>query len=194
MIKPLKKGNRDPWVRSNNYMKILSKVQELHRKQAVIRKQLHEMHANRVLKQGDRFYHEKMNYKGLKRTWFGKQIGLKAPSAFLSIMNRKLAYHGKELFVVNTYKVKASQYDVHCDIYTKKPLSERLHTTGVGDIIQRDVYSSFLLKHINETLDGIDRNKALENYKKFLKNYEAFLKAFQEKKDNGYKPLSSMGI
>lgn len=189
-----KKGNREPWVRSNNYMKLLTKVQELHRKQQVMRKQLHEMHANRMLLQGDMFFVEMMNYKGLKRTWFDKQIGLKAPSLFLGILKRKLAYHGKELYRVNTWKIKASQYDIHRNDYTKKPLVERKHITGAGDIVQRDIYSAFLLRHTNETLDGIQREIALQDYKSFMKNYQVFLNTIEQKKEKGMKLLVSMGL
>lgn len=192
--KTIKKGNREPWVRSKNYLKLLSRVQELHRRQEAIRKQAHEKHANRILKQGDEFYDEKMNYKGLKKTWFGKQIGLKAPSKFLGILKRKLGYHGKELYEVNTWKVKASQYDIHRGDYRKKPLRVRIHETGAGDVVQRDIYSAFLLKHTNEALDGIEREKALLNYQCFMKNYQIFLEKFQQKKENGMNILASMGI
>ena len=78
------------------------------------------MLANKVLKMGNIIYCEKMGYKGLQKTKFGKRIGYKAPSSFLSIINTKLSYQGKKIEYVNTWKVKASQYCPLANEYRRK--------------------------------------------------------------------------
>lgn len=90
---------------------------------AAKRKMMHNKTANRLLLLGNAPYIEQMNYKGLQRGWFGKRIGHKAPSMFLTILEKKLSYQGKKILYVNTWKVKASQYDPHSDQYQKKRLS-----------------------------------------------------------------------
>ncbi|MCM3727662.1 transposase [Neobacillus cucumis] len=89
-----KKGNRDKWIRSKHYWKQLFKLKEICRKIASVRKIMHNKLANTILNMGNQVYCEKMNYKGLQKTKFGKRIGYKAPSMFLSIVNKKLSYQG----------------------------------------------------------------------------------------------------
>ena len=63
---------------------------------------MHNHMANKVLAMGNEIYCETMNYKGLQKTKFGKRIGYKAPSSFLTIMNTKLSYQGKTIQYVLT--------------------------------------------------------------------------------------------
>ena len=59
-------------------------------------------------------------------------------------MERKLSYTGKTIFYVDTWKFKASQYDHTLGTHTAAGLSDRSKTVG-GFLIQRDLYSAFLL-------------------------------------------------
>jgi len=167
----VKKGCRK-WVRSNNYMKTLFKLKEMERKLAAKRKIEHNKTANVVLSMGDNVFCEKINFKGLQKSIFGKRIGFKAPSMFLTILNNKLAYQNKSIQYINTWTAKASQYDPHSDTYAKKRLSERFHTTGDGKIIQRDCFSAFLIKNIDASLQKIDRTKCLKEFNGFYVNYQ----------------------
>ena len=72
-------------------------LKEIYRKLAAKKKLMHNHIANKVLDMGNEIYCEKMNYKGLQKTKFGKRIGYKAPSSFLGIMNTKLSYQGKTI-------------------------------------------------------------------------------------------------
>ena len=103
-------------------------------------------------------------YKRKKR--FGKSIGTRAPSKFLSILKRKLGYTGGTYQEVNTRTFKASQYDHTSDTYRKKKLSRR-HNTINGEWVQRDLYSAFLLMNSDDTLEHTDRNRCFQNYSKF---------------------------
>ena len=104
--------------------------------------------------------------------WFGKRIGIKAPSLFLSILNRKLGYLGKKLNVVNTWTVKASQYCPISDTYVKKLLSLRFHTLPNGRKIQRDIFSAWLIKNVNGSLSKVNREKCLKEFDSFYKKYK----------------------
>lgn len=162
-----KKENKDQWMFSNHYKKVRSELKEIQRKVASKRKIEHEVLANSVLEQGNTVKVEKMNYKGLQKGRYGKRLGLKAPSMFLTILERKLKYQGKELLKVNTWAVKASQYNPMDDTYTKKSLSERWQILSSGIKVQRDIFSAWLIKNVKDDLQKVDRQKCLDSFEKF---------------------------
>jgi len=175
------KGNRDKWIKSSHYIKIQTDLKCLQQKQADIRKQSHNRLANHILKLGDKFYVEKMNYSGLqkrakktskinKKKRFGKSLANKAPAMLIEIINRKLKYFGTEIKKINTYTVKASQYNHIKDTYNKKDLSERWNIFRIDDKevqIQRDLYSSFLIMNVNNLADKVDRDKCFDKFDGF---------------------------
>ena len=198
-----KKGARH-WVRSNRYTKTLFKLKEIYRKQRVIRKYQHELLTNHLLTLGDTFYVEDMNFlalakraKGIKKNKkgkfkskkrFGKSIANRAPAMLLSILDRKLHYFGKELIKINTRKAKASQYNHVEDDYKKKKLSERWNIIN-GQIVQRDMYSAFLIMNVNEDLLSFDLEKCNNRYENFLCLHNKEVERLQ-----GRKNLSCVGI
>ena len=180
------KGNRDKWIKSKHYIKTQNELRGLKQKQADIRKQSHNKLANHILKLGDKFYVEKMNYSGLqkrskkttknkngkfnKKKRFGKSLANKAPAMIIEIINRKLKYFDTEIKKINTYTVKASQYNHIDDTYTKKDLSERWNVFNIDDEnvnIQRDLYSSFLIMNVTNLADKVDREKCIETFQGF---------------------------
>ena len=205
------KGNRDKWVKSKNYIKIQTELKCLQQKQADIRKQSHNRLANHILKLGDKFYVEKMNYSGLqkrakkttvskktgkinKKKRFGKSLANKAPAMLIEIINRKLKYFGTEIKKINTYTVKASQYNHIKDTYNKKDLSERWNIFRIDDKevqIQRDLYSSFLIMNVNDKLDKVNRRKCFDKFDGFkvLHNIE-----IERLRSGNNVLISSMGI
>ena len=107
---------------------------------------------------------------------------------FLDILEQKLKWYGKTLNKVNTWTVKASQYD-HCeDTYKKKKLSQRW-TTVDGNDVQRDMYSSFLVMNTADDLKTIDKTRCEETFGNFLKLHDAEVIRL-----TGNKNLSSMAI
>jgi len=196
------------WYKSKGYSKIQNELKELHRKQADIRKQSHEILANEILTLGNDIYVETMNYKGLqkrakkttvnektgkinKKKRFGKSVGNKAPAMLLEIIERKLGYYGLKLNKINTQKVKASQYN-HCtDEFNKKELNDRWN----NDLeIQRDMYSAFLIMNVNKDLESINRELCFEEYDNFKKLHDIEVARLKKLKKNGYKLINSMGI
>ena len=179
----IKKGNKEKWIKSNKYIKTQNKLKEIYRKQREIRKQSHNKLANYILTLGDNIKVETMDYKSLqmknkettinKKTGkinskkkYGKSIKNKAPSMFLTILNNKLKWIGKELKKVNTNTVKASQYNHITDAYIKKELNERWNDFEEFKI-QRDLYSSFLIMNVNDDLETINRDLCFSEFDNF---------------------------
>jgi hypothetical protein len=200
-----KQGNKKViWNKSNHYIKTQNKLKELYRKQADIRKLQHEILSNEIISLGDNIYVETMNYAGLqkrsnktekndkgkfkKKKRFGKSLSNKAPSMLLTIINRKLQYYGKELIKIDTYSVKASQYNHFDETYTKKKLSQRWNDFN-GIKVQRDMYSAFLIMNVNNDLKTINNDKCNETFENFLELHNKEVKRLMEKKN-----LSSIAI
>ena len=179
-----KQGNKKVvWNKSNHYIKIQNQLKELYRKQADIRKLQHEILANEILEQGNNIYVETMNYAGLqkrsnktekndkgkfkKKKRFGKSLANKAPSMLLTIIDRKLKYYDRQLIKIDTYSVKASQYNHFDETYTKKKLSERWNDFN-GIKVQRDMYSAFLIMNVHNDLKTINNDKCNERFNNFL--------------------------
>ncbi|MDF2682888.1 MAG: putative transposase [Brevibacillus sp.] len=171
-----KKKDGTRWMFSKRYQELRVQLREIHRRMAAKRKIEHEKLANLVLAHGNEVKVEEMNYRALakrKRGYrFGRQIAKKAPSLFLTILNRKLGYQKKELIKVNTRTVRASQYDPFDDQYRKKPLSERWHDTGIGIRIQRDIFSAWLIKNVKVNHRQVDRQACLSEFPVFYGLYK----------------------
>lgn len=204
----IRKGIKLRWNNSNRYVKTKNRLKEVQRKQAVIRKQSHEKLANYILSLGNRFLVENMNYKGLqakakkttinektgkynKKKRFGKSLANKAPSMFLTILDNKLKWHGEKLQEIDTYKVKASQYNHIENKYIKKKLSDRWNDFGEFKI-QRDLYSAFIIQNvIGKKLDEIDKEKMISTFDEFKKLHD---KEIERVKNSKSKLIASMGI
>ena len=200
-----KQGNKKViWIKSNNYKKIQNRLKELYRKQADIRKLQHEILSNYIISLGDNIYVETMNYAGLqkrakktekddkgkykKKKRFGKSLANKAPSMLLSIIDRKLHYYGKQLIKIDTWSVKASQYNHLTETYHKKKLSERWNDLN-GIKVQRDIYSAFLIMNVNNDLKSINQNKCNKRFQNFLMLHNKEIERL-----TGNKNLSSIAI
>ncbi|PDM39751.1 MULTISPECIES: RNA-guided endonuclease TnpB family protein [unclassified Geobacillus] len=200
------KKNNLKWIWSKNYIKTKSQLAELQRKLAEKRKQDHNKLANWILSLGDDIKVETMNYKALQaktketikdkngryksKKRFGKSIANKAPSMFLTILDRKLSYESKKLKFVDTFSVKASQYNHFTGVYNKKKLSERWN--DFGDFkIQRDLYSAFLIMNVKDNLKEIDRERCFVAWERFKQLHD---KEIERLRNSGNRLLSSMGI
>jgi hypothetical protein len=203
--------NRDKWIKSNNYIKTQNKLRDIQSKMARIRRQKHEELANYILSLGNIIKVETMNYKGLqkraknttinektgrfnKKKRFGRSLANKAPSMLLEIINRKLKYENLWLFKINTYKVKASQYNPFTDSYIKKDLSERWNYYESYKI-QRDLMSALIIKNViiddKMKLDIVNRNKLLGEFDNFKELHD---KEIIRILNSDNKTISSMGI
>lgn len=160
------------WYKSKSYIKTQAKLNDEYRKLSIKRKQSHEILANQIIANGTDIRVEDMNFRSLqkrsKKTTinksgkinskkrYGKTIKNRAPSMLLSIIDRKLKYKNLELKKVNTFKVKASQYNPIDGTYTKKQLKDRLVKIDETTIVQRDLLSAYIIAHTNDDLETIN--------------------------------------
>ena len=108
----------------------------------------------------------------------------------IGILNQKLLSRGMEGVVKVPTSVRASQFNHMTGDFQKKPLGQRWNEMPDGRKIQRDLYSAFLLQHMNETNDGY-------NLAALSRDYEAFVILHDEVIDNlknADHTLASMGI
>ena len=204
----IKRGVKLTWIESNRYKRLRNKVRELHRKNADIRKYQHICLANYILSLGTEIYVETMNYSALKKRSektekndkgkykskkrFGKSLANKAPAMFLNILDLKLKMLGYEgIKKVDTWEYKASQYDHLSQQYNKKKLSNRKHHLENGDILQRNLYSAFLIMCADETLKHQDDNLCNKFYNNFKYMHDQEIQRIKEVK--GHK-LTSFGF
>lgn len=208
----IKKGNTDRLVYSNRYKRLRSEYADICRKQKQSRVVSHNKLANDILKLGDMFFVENMNFSCLakrskskteyvaknkckKKKRYGKSICNRAPSMFLSILERKLNYFDLNLNRIDTKSCKASQYDHMSDTFTKKSLSDRWHIFENGLTVQRDLYSAFLISNVSDSLDVIDKELCDMNFDIFIKMHDDKIKELlDEKNSTNRKFLTSMGI
>ena len=119
------------------------------------------------------------NHKNKRRKRFGRSMNNRAPARFISILARKAALYGGSVYRVDTKTFRASQYDHILDTYKKCSLSERgkyIDNTKV----QRDLYSAFLLKNSNESLDHPDREKCIMDFPAFVKMQNELISELKE--------------
>nr|WP_240508169.1 hypothetical protein [Virgibacillus indicus] len=202
----IKPGVKLVWKRSKNYIKTLYQLKELYRKRSVYVKEQHSKIANHILRCGDEVYVEKMSFKGLakrskmtkhnkkgklqSKKRFGTSIGSYAPALLISIINQKLGYSNKEIYKINTYTFKASQYNHITDTYQKKKLSMRW-TAIAHHRIQRDLYSAFLIMNSNLDLKKTNRGLCKRTFDGFIKLHNKYIDGLKQQTEAF---PSSMGI
>lgn len=177
------------WVYSKNYCKLRSRYRDLNRRLAAIRKQEHYALVNELLQYGDAFFIEDMNYKALQKKSketkvntktgrfrskkrFGKSLSRCAPATFVTILKQKIERLGGKLTKVDTFNTKASQFDHTDDSYTKKKLSQRFAKLSDGTIVQRDLYSAFLLAHLNKDMKTYNKKTLKSDFADFRVMHE----------------------
>lgn len=208
----IKKGNREKWKYSKRYNRLKAKYSEICRKQAVARKLSHNKMTNILLRLGDQFFAESMNFSRLskrskheteyvsknkckRKKRYGKSICNRAPAMLLTILDRKLNYFGLRLNKINTITCKASQYDHKSDTFNKKSLSDRWHLFIDGTSVQRDLYSAFLISNVSDSLDYIDREMCVDKFESFFELHNKKISELREIKLTAkHKFLTSMGI
>lgn len=204
----VKSGVKLHWIYSNRYTRAKNRLKDLYRKQSDIRKMDHNIIANEIINQGNVIKVETMNFKGLqkrtknttinektgkfnKKKRFGKSLANKAPSMLLEIIKNKMESKGGLFIEINTYKVKASQYNHFDEECKKKKLSQRWNFFNYNNKkvkIQRDLYSAFLIKNV-ENLDTINNEKCKNEFNRFKINHDKEISRL-----SAFKNLSSIGI
>lgn len=187
------------WKYSKRYYRLRAKLRNLYRKLADIRKMEHNILANELLQHGNEFVVEDMNYKALQKRSketkinaktgrahtkkrFGKSLSRCAPATFITILTNKAVRNGGNVIKVDTFETKASQFDHTDESYTKKKLSERMAHLSSGEVVQRDLYSAFLLEHID-----------IESLQYNMETLNSAFPAFLEMHENTKRRLQAVG-
>jgi transposase len=146
--------DKRPRNKSKRMLKTEAKLAELQRRQAEYRKSLHGRLANRVLGMGNVVKTEKLSYRAFQRQ-YGRSVGKRAPGTFVEMLRRKTEGAGGRVEEFSTYRTRLSQICHGCGTIEKKPLSQRWHECECGIEAQRDLYSAFLARCVeNDTLNA----------------------------------------
>lgn len=180
------------WTYSKKYYQTKNKLRKIMTKQAETRTLAHKTLANEIVGLGDRFVVEQMSFTGLQKRAketkvnekinkiqskkrFGATIGHRAPATLISLIEQKCKSQGKTFIKADTKSVKASQFDHLTEEYTKHSLSTRVKFVG-DDKVQRDLYSAFLLAHVEDDKKTVNVNACKSNFNTFLKNQKQTMK------------------
>lgn len=180
------------WTYSKKYYQTKNKLRKIKTKQAERRTLAHKTLANEIVGLGDRFVVEQMSFAGLQKRSketkvnektnkiqskkrFGATIGHRAPATLISLIEQKCKSQGKTFIKADTKTVKASQFDHLTEEYTKHSLSTRVKFVG-DDKVQRDLYSAFLLAHVEDDKKTVNVNACKSNFNTFLENQKQTMK------------------
>lgn len=164
------KKKRKEWKFSKNYFNELNKLKEIYRKKKVKDNQYKNILVKFILSQGDTVKTEKTsvnswksrskktavnknNGKNISKKRFGKSVNNNAPGTFKRKLEEKLSYFGKELIEINPYKTKASQFNHISQEFKKCSLEVRFKELIQGIVVQRDLYSAFLIKNVENLIE-----------------------------------------
>jgi putative transposase len=114
---------------SNRRKKAIQKLGKQHKKVADTRKDFHFKTAKSLLDRYDVVAVEKLNIKGLARTWLAKSINDAGWGQFLTILSNKAENAGLKVVSVNPNGT--SQECSNCGHKVTKPLSQRMHNCPV---------------------------------------------------------------
>lgn len=155
----VKKGAKT-WNNSKSYLKNRDALAELKRKEAAQRKTENNRIANQLLKTGDSFNLEKLNKKSWQRNW-GKSVERRGPGGFETALVSKAERAGSRVVHFPTRTTKLSRTCV-CGRAEEKPLGKRWHECPCGVTAQRDLFSAFLARFVEENNNGfrLDTSKA----------------------------------
>lgn len=152
------KGKR-PTKKSRRQLQTERKLAEYQRKEKEHRKTLQGELANRILAIGADIRCEDISYRAFQKR-FGCSVGLRAPGLFISILQRKAESAGGEVRKCNTRTTALSQMCV-CGVRRKKALSERIHRCSCGVTMQRDLFSAYLVRHVQNDRLQVSEAKRL---------------------------------
>ena len=192
------KKKKKEWILSKNYFRELNKLKEVYRKKRVKDNQYKNILVKFILSQGDTVKTEKTsvnswksrskktvtnkkNGKTMSKKRFGKSVNSNAPGTFIRKIEEKLSYFGKELIKINPFKTKASQFNHISQEFKKCSLEVRFKELKKGIVVQRDLYSAFLIKNV-ENLSKYNMEKINHQFEKF---YEKQMKEVERIKNEG---------
>ena len=157
------------------------KISYLRRKQAKKLSSEQNQIRKQILIEYWELYWEDLEYQEIKKRerWMNlwKLVQRWSPWQMRSKLEEKW-----KLMYVDKYNYKASQYNHETNEYIKPKLSERTKKIW-ENVIQRDLYSAYLLLNHKEDLKAIDREKCIEHFNTFLENHNQLISKLKEEKE-----------
>ena len=176
---------------TNRAKRLILRRQKAYRSLTEERRKLQGELVNRIVSEASVIRMEELNVKGLQKRSkdirinprtnrpyskkrFGRAILKAAPSYFREALKTRANGLGIEFEIINPQKVKPSQYNHLTESFEKKTLSTRIFDlsdkwTGV----QRDLYSAFLIGHIENGQYDQTISKEFPNFYKKMKEFLA---------------------
>ncbi len=197
------KGKKN-YCHTKGMLEALMLLKNAYRKKSVFVKQSHNILTNEIISHCDTIVKEPMSFNGLakrskspaqrqkketvikdkngnektinkfkKKKRFGKSINNRSPGLFNQTLEDKITRLGGTYINVDQFEYKASQYNHLTREATKPRLSDR--SKCIGDVlVQRDLYSAFLLSEMKDT-KTIDFEACNKDFDKFLERQEAVI-------------------
>lgn len=198
------------WKKSKRQRLTEDKIREHYTKRSAKLSQFQDDLANEIVSMGDEIVIETMNFQGLqkrakkteksdktgrykKKKRFGKSISIHAPSSLIKKIKNRLAYHKGSLIEVDTYKMKASQTNHITGEYMSSDLKSRWKVLVPGTLVQRDLYSAFLLFNAKNK-EEIDFDLCEQTFDNFFDGHNRLIDELRKQKKEGKIFPSCMGI
>lgn len=180
-----KRSRFTTYNRSNSYKKLARKNRELNRIRTARAKTQNQQLVNEVLRIGSNIKTENVSVKGWQKI-YGKAISLKSPGFVQSELKRKAESAGGTFIKFSTQKTALSQ--THLDgSRSKKSLSERVHFDHSGIVMQRDLFSAFLARYVNDDLLLSDQTVLSNEYERLEPVLSAGWQRYKEQSERGGK-------
>ena len=175
---------------SNRQMRLRNRRRKVYRSLSEERKKLQGQLVNQIVSQASIIRVEELNVKGLQKRSrdirinpktnrpyskkrYGKAIFRAAPSGFRTALETRAFQLGIDVEVISPKDVKPSQYNHITQTFEKKPLSTRVYDLSDSyPGVQRDLYSAFLIGHIEKGLYQQDQlNQDFPDFYQQMKDF-----------------------
>lgn len=198
------------WKKSKRQKLVEDKIRERYAKRSAKLSQFQDDLANEIVSMGDEVVIETMDFQGLqkkvkkteksvktgrykKKKRFGKSISIHAPSSLIRKIKTRLTYRKGSLIEVDTYKMKASQTNHITGEYMSSDLKNRWKELIPGVLVQRDLYSAFLLFNA-KSKEEIDFELCERTFDNFFDGHSRLISELRKQKKEGKSFPSCMGI
>lgn len=189
----VRKGRRHKWVITKAAKRLKRQIRVLYRKESAYVHCSHREQINRILAAAGEVIIEpvsvkslqkkvkkternkkasvikgKLVYKYKRKKRYGHSIKNHSPGYFIAELERKALLADIPYFEICTAKYKASQFHHDTGEYIKAPVEERYKEIE-GKNVQRDLYSAFLIRHADNTLEKPDIPACERDFSNFVK-------------------------
>lgn len=171
----MKKGS-SKWEFSKKYAACREAYRELGRLQKIYQKEAWQSVIREILPLGQTFYVEKLDYKNIRRrdgrVRLGGTIERTALAAFLQELQWKMMQNNRRLVYIDP--VKAAVGSKNHITNRKEKISHKNNFREIGGyLLDKHIYSAFLMKFADETTGEIKVEECREAFGHFLDLYES---------------------